>query len=330
MAEIRIDRVDSLLHISRDGVSSYSHVSDGHITLRGPNGRQTLFDDDMPVTVRYPAEGGKFEVWDSAQRLIISTSLPSTVPVLVQHTPSISAKAAAQDSALKSPKLEDQDADPSALSNRSHNSSRHNCENNLCCLTCTQSDFSAAFSQPSRSSTASPSTPATCNRTTLSTKTSRSSQSPRHHLGGHYVECKQRSFKLALEQKEYIKKALHDFVETYLARRSEVTRKTVSSRDIPIVQRILKKLGQYTYVEDVVEDFEIVKDGWIHLGESGLHIELKENLAAECEEKLLRCPPSAGELSIKRGRQYEGIDDSEDEMPLSSSRKRKRISIKSK
>ena len=74
----------------------------------------------------------------------------------------------------------------------------------------------------------------------------------------------------------------------------------------------------------MVEDFDVVLGEWIRLGDSGLHLELKDELAAECEDKLLHCPKSAEETTVKREQGPEEDEDDENGEPVGPSRKRRR------
>lgn len=89
MTDVAIDRVGSLLQIHCEGNTSYCQISDGSINVQGPNGRKTTREDDFPVKLRYSTEGGKLEIWDSNERLVLSTRLLKRAIVAHRETSSV-------------------------------------------------------------------------------------------------------------------------------------------------------------------------------------------------------------------------------------------------
>ena len=129
-----------------------------------------------------------------------------------------------------------------------------------------------------------------------------------------------------MEQKDYIRTVLRELSESYISRRSEFTSKVITTRDIPNIDRIVKKLSKNRYrtVDEVVEDFDVVSSEWIRFGDSGFHLEMKEELAADCENKLLHCPESAVEDLLNGKHKLEEDEDYEDGSPWGLGRKRRR------
>ena len=106
MIEVTIDRVGSLLQIEREGTASYSEVPRGPITVHGPKGRQVIQEDDLSVTLCYPIEGGKLEIWDYSERLIFSTRLLKRSVQIERESPNLPTVTTAGNDASKSLKRE--------------------------------------------------------------------------------------------------------------------------------------------------------------------------------------------------------------------------------
>ena len=73
-----------------------------------------------------------------------------------------------------------------------------------------------------------------------------------------------------------------------------------------------------------MDDFDILQIDWDLDSDSDAHRELKDKLSEECENGLLHCPESDAERACKRHFENEGLEDSDDEPPISPSRKRTR------
>ena len=131
---------------------------------------------------------------------------------------------------------------------------------------------------------------------------------------------------LSIEQKAYIKSVLQQFSDEYLRRRFEVTSKVISDRDIPNVKKLLNKLrhNKYSTVHHVMDDFYDLQSNWDLFSDSDAHRELKDKLSEECEIGLLHCPESDAERTHKRHLEDEGLEDPDDEPPISPSKRRTR------